>query len=501
MSSPLFVLTAALALLTTAQGAVRAAETVSATASGSGSVKKFTLVYTVNGFGAIEPQGCPHKVLHDGGLARRRSLLRQIEAAEAPVLLLDGGSSLFPEIDKPPDDEKEKLFLKAELVVEAMSRMGYKASAVGTTDLLLGLGELIHLTGRGKFPFLAANMTSPTGNPFKPYIILEVAGLRVGVFGLIAETMGKVYLAKVAPGIELQPSVETARKVVAELKGKVDLIVALAHVRQDASERLAKEVEGIDIVIDPAIEYGNHHPRIKDEEWEETIGRAVRLRSNGNGQSIGVVEIEFKKPGAGMGSRRKLDALLAQDAEGKAGGAEKAEIRDLQARNLYSIRPFDISPHFPDDFEMAALIDAFKKGNEVTSVPVQPIHAGRADYLTTAGCKDCHKKQYDNWTRTKHSKALATIQAYQSDQKPECISCHATGYGPAFTAPADLATFGDVQCEACHGTRPQHAKSPKTIQFGAIAESVCLPCHNEDILRKPFSFSQAILKVRCPEGS
>ncbi len=472
-----------------------------ASAAASGAAKKFTLVYTVNGFGAIEPQGCPHKVLHDGGLARRRTLLRQIEAAEAPVLLLDGGAALFPEVDKPADDEKEKLFLKAELVVEAMSRMGYKAAAVGTTDLLLGLGELTHLTGRAKFPFLAANMTSPTGNPFKPFIIVEVAGVKVGVIGLIVESMGKAYLAKVAPGIELLPSVETARKIVAELKGKVDLIVALAHVRQDVSQQLATEVEGIDIVIDPSIEFGNHHPRIKDEDWEQSLGRAVRLRANGNGQSIGVVEIEFRKAGAGMGSRRRLEALQADEAQGKTGDAERAEIRDLQGRNLYSIRPFDVSPHFPDDFEMAALVEAFKKGNEVTAVPVQPIHAGRADYLTTAGCKDCHKKQYDNWTNTKHSKALATIRAFRSDHKPECISCHATGYGPAFTAPADLATFGDVQCEACHGTRPQHAKDPKTYHFGAIAESVCLPCHNEDILRKPFSFGQAIIKVRCPEGS
>ena len=75
-----------------------------------------------------------------------------------------------------------------------------------------------------------------------------------------------------------------SRKSVEELKGKVDLVVALSHNRQDTNLELAG-LEGIDIVIDPSIEYGNHHPRIKDEEWEQALPRSLILRADGNGSS------------------------------------------------------------------------------------------------------------------------------------------------------------------------------------------------------------------------
>ncbi|MGH7377980.1 MAG: hypothetical protein ACREKK_11230, partial [Candidatus Methylomirabilales bacterium] len=126
-------------------------------------VRGLTLIYSVNNFGDTEPVGCPHKTLHDGGIARRLAFIRQETAAGRPVLVLDGGSTFFPEVDKPKDDEREKLFLKAELIAEGMNRMGYKAMALGSTDLLLGMGELTHLAGQLKFPVLAANLTLPAG--------------------------------------------------------------------------------------------------------------------------------------------------------------------------------------------------------------------------------------------------------------------------------------------------------------------------------------------------
>jgi hypothetical protein len=463
-----------------------------------GPERSFTLVYTVNSFGTTEPVGCPHKVLHDGGLARRMTCLRQLAAVGRPLLILDGGAALFPDVDKPPDDEKQKLFLNAELITEAMNRMEYKAMAVGTTDLLLGLGELTHLSGRARFPLLCANLALPGGLPFKPSTVVEVAGLKVGVIGLLIDTMGRVYLAKVAPGAELRPAIPAARKEVEELRGKVDLVVALAHIRQDQSRQLAREVEGIDLIIDPSIEYGNHHPRIKDEDWEETVGSTAILRADGNGSSLGVVEIDFQKRTAGMGSRARLAALEAKEAAGTAEEAERSEIRGLRSRNLFLLRRLPLSPHYADDLEAAALLDAHKGGGDVARVAAQPGPAARADYLTASACKSCHEKQHQFWTTTSHFSAFEGIHQSGDDRKPECISCHTTGYGPAFLAPAEAPRFAGIQCEACHGTSPLHLKDPAAHPFARVSESICLPCHNEDVLHKDFSYSAALRKVQCP---
>jgi len=462
--------------------------------------RHLALIYTVNNFGNTEPVGCPHKILHDGGLARRMTCIRQLVAsAGTPVLIVDAGSTFFPEVEKPQESDREKLFLKGELIAEAMHRMGYQAMAVGSTDLLLGLGELTSLAGRVKFPLLSANLVGPSGAPFKPYTVMEAGGLKVGVIGLLIDTMGKVYLGKVVPGGKVLPAVETARKMVEELKGKVDLVVALSHNRQETNLELAG-VPGIDIVIDPSIEFGNHHPRIKDEEWEKPVQRSVILRGDGNGSSLGLVEIDFRRAGAGLGSRERVEELEGNEKEGKITDEERAELKDLRGRNLYFLRRIPLSPHYADDPEAVGLLDAFRVGGDLAKVPARPAPGARSDYLTAAACLDCHPKQHQFWAGTSHQRAIEPILELKEDKKPECISCHATGYGPAFVSPADLKTFGGVQCEACHGTSPEHPADPAAHRFGSVSESICLPCHNEDIVKKDFSYGSALRKVQCPSG-
>src|ERR1041385_3102159 len=185
--------------------------------------RRLNLVYTINNFGATIPMGCPHKILHDGGLPRRMTCLHQLAAAQGPLLLLDGGSAFFQDLDKAPDGEHDKLLLQAELIAESYNRMGYGALAVGSSDLLLGLDELLHLRARTRFPFLCANLELPAGPPFPPSLVLESGGVRVGVIGLLVDSIGKLYLERVAPGGKVLPAIPSARKAIEGLKGKVDL--------------------------------------------------------------------------------------------------------------------------------------------------------------------------------------------------------------------------------------------------------------------------------------
>ncbi len=457
-----------------------------------------TIVYSVNSFGSLEPMGCPHKILHDGGLPRRMTCLRQLAAAQGPLLILDGGSAFFPDIDKAQDGDREKLLLNAEYICEAYNRMGYRAMAVGTSDLLLGLGELTHISERTKFTLLSANLAGPGGPPFKTSAVFEVGGVKVGVIGLLLDSIGRIYLERVLPGGKVLPVIPAAQKAVQDLRGKADLIVLLSHVKQEVNRQLAREVGGIDIVIDPSIEYANHHPRIKDEDWEEQVGKTLILRADGNGSTVGVLEIDFRGPGTGIGSRARLAELEGKVKDGAADEGERSELKDLQGRSLYGLRRLPLSPHYPDDPEGAALADARKKGEDVEKVPQRAAPAAKDDYLTASVCKGCHEKQYENWTHTSHFRAMDGILASGDARRPECLSCHTTGYGPGFLDPAEARTHGGVQCEACHGTRPDHVKDPPANRFGAVAESTCLPCHNEDVTRKDFSYVSSLRKVQCP---
>jgi hypothetical protein len=464
-------------------------------------VHRFTLVYTVNGFGVVEPTGCPHKILHDGGVPRRMTCIREIDAAEGPLLIVDGGAAIFPEIDKAPDADREKLLTKAELLVETQNRVHCAAMGIGTNDLLLGISELSLIAKGARFPFLCANLETPTGNPFKPYTIVEVAGVRIGLIGLLTDTLGKVYLERVVPGGKLGDPVAAARKSVAELRGNADMIIALSHCRMDANRKMASEVEGIDLIIDPSIEYGSHHAHIRDEDWEETVGRTVIFRGDGHYTVLGVVTVEFRKAGAGTASRLRLEALQAEEKEGTLDSNEKQELKDIPGRNLVALRKLPLAAHYADDAEGAALLDAWKSGGDVMKVAARTAPAFRENYLTAQGCKECHEKQYANWAGSKHAHAFEGIVATGTARKPECLSCHVTGYGPGFIDPAEATTFGGVQCEACHGTSPGHVQDPAANKFPSIAESTCLPCHNEDVVKGTnFSFMSGLQKVKCPKG-
>ena len=86
----------------------------------------------------------------------------------------------------------------------------------------------------------------------KPYTILEVNGLKVGVFGV----MGENAIAD-APtsGMNWNSAIDSAKQIVAELEDQCDLIVCISHsgTKKNGSEgediNLVKEVPGIDVVV------------------------------------------------------------------------------------------------------------------------------------------------------------------------------------------------------------------------------------------------------------
>src|SRR4029453_10243246 len=154
--------------------------------SAQDSARKFTLVYNVNNAGYIDVCGCKHKEVRQGSITRRASFLKQLRATGRQICLLDGGSSLFAFEDRLKDAERDEAIRKAELIVEAYNRMGYQAMAVGSFDLVGGMDTLLALQKRAKFPFLSANVvhTKTKSLFFKPYTILETAGVKIGVIGL-----------------------------------------------------------------------------------------------------------------------------------------------------------------------------------------------------------------------------------------------------------------------------------------------------------------------------
>lgn len=170
-------------------------------------------------------------------------------------------------------------------------------------------------------------------------------------------------------------------------------------------------------------------------------------------------------------------------------------------------------------------------------------------YVGSAKCKMCHNKvekgaQYTKWLEGPHSGAFETLKSDESAtiaaekgiegnawEAPECLKCHATGFGDggyevkceAFWNPAAddkagakavkrMEALKGVGCESCHGAGSKYksSKAKKAIAAGEITaasvgllevnEATCVACHNEESpTYKPFDYEARNAEIAHPK--
>ncbi len=105
----------------------------------------------------------------------------------------------------------------------------------------------------------------------------------------------------------------------------------------------------------------------------------------------------------------------------------------------------------------------------------------------SAACVGCHSEEHGAWEASPHAKAMARLDATQS-QDPTCVRCHATAErsGPPPATVAEFHTSESVGCESCHGPGEAHVKAgggKGNIEgLGedcpvCVLEAVCTSCH------------------------
>lgn len=114
-------------------------------------------------------------------------------------------------------------------------------------------------------------------------------GIRIGFFGLVAESTPRFALPKNVEGMEFQDQIESARQAVRELRGKnPDLIVGISHVGKENDVELAQEVDGIDVLVG-----GHSHDRILDPRKEN--GTLI-VQAGSSGENVGRLDLTLSVP-------------------------------------------------------------------------------------------------------------------------------------------------------------------------------------------------------------
>jgi len=218
------------------------------------------------------------------GFAKIATLIKEAKEANPNTLVLDAGDTLhgMPIVN----------ISKGENAVKVLQAAGYDYMTVGNHDFNYGKERLFELRDMSEVGMICANVLNEKGESiFTPYVIKEIGGVRIGIFGLATpETTYKTSPSNVV-GLTFEDPVKVSEKMVAELKDKTDVIIALAHLGLDessviTSKALAENVKGIDVIID-----GHSHTTLETG----LMVNGVLIAQTGNYDSnLGYVNIEVQ---------------------------------------------------------------------------------------------------------------------------------------------------------------------------------------------------------------
>ena len=227
-----------------------------------------------------------------GGAGALANAIKKHAEPGARTLLLDGGDWF--------QGTPEGTLSGGKVMVEVFNALGYDAVVVGNHDYDLDEGRLKGLIADLKVPVLGFNVVrTATGErvPYlKPYILKDLGGVKVGIFGLLTSNMPFLTFAKNFPGLTAQEEVSSARRAVAELKAAgAEVIVALTHVgiRRDADKefiddrKIAAEVPGIDLIVG-----GHTHTALTRPERDPAHGTLI-VQSGSYLTRVGSAVLEF----------------------------------------------------------------------------------------------------------------------------------------------------------------------------------------------------------------
>lgn len=478
-----------------------------------------TIFFTAELRGEIEPCGCNSNPL--GDLSRLAALVQDAtkQRGKNAVAWLDAGSLLFSESPRLSDNQREQERLKAALILGQVDQLGMAASALGRFDLSDGKEV--------KPARQAANVAAGQGVALDPPRVLDVGGVRLGVFGLANPD------DLAAAGLTASDPFEAAAKVVPELRQQgAQVIVALTQLDRSDAQKLARKNLGIDFIVagreapDPSVTGG-----ASAGKGIEKSGEAYVVVPAQRGQSTVRIDVHTV-PGAATplvdayGEERAKDRIdelakrradLEQQLAGwkKDAGADpkfiaqqeqqlaawKKESDELTANPLrrpasgswFTAAHVLVQRKLRCDKDVVAAKRAFDKAAAEKNLAAAakqvppPVPPGGAGYAGIEECAMCHQKAVDFWKNTHHAQAWKTIADVGKDANRDCVSCHVTGWekpgGATLLGLTKEPTLRSVQCEACHGASGRHVDSDgkeRTTLVRSTPETTCKTCHQPE---------------------
>ena len=210
----------------------------------------------------------------DIGMAKIYSVVEKVREENPNTLLIDNGDTIQGTILS--DDLYNTRKDVAHPVIDVMNFMKYDSMTLGNHEFNFGLDLIEKIDKEAEFPLLAANATYKEDGSYlvEPYTIVEVAGVKVGILGLTNPNIPKWDGPKVTE-LQFDNMVDATEKLIDELKGKTDVIVATAHAGfeeeygNDGGQAVIEKFPEI-----AALLVGHSHATVNEKFGETVVGGA-----------------------------------------------------------------------------------------------------------------------------------------------------------------------------------------------------------------------------------
>lgn len=247
-----------------------------------------------------------------GSMTQLYTMVKKVRSENPNTILLDAGDMI--------QDNSAELFNdqpKSPMMV-AMNEMNYDAWVMGNHEFNFGLDVLEKISSQFKGQALVGNIFKENGDRYMPaYTIIERDGIKVGVIGMNTPMItefekGTDHL----DGVIVKDPVEETRKAIAELKGKVDVMVGLMHMGLDNEN--GNPGTGVTDIANAnpelaAIFAGHMHQLIESQ----TVNGVLISEPNKYGTHMSRIDLKFTKEDGKIALKSKeAKALAVKKADG-----------------------------------------------------------------------------------------------------------------------------------------------------------------------------------------
>ena len=214
-----------------------------------------------------------------GGYARIAALIEEVrDARRERVLAFDCGDTLhgtYPAVRS-----------EGEALVPILNALGFDAMTAHW-EFAYGPEQFQKVARDLDYPVLAINCYDATTNDlvFPPYTVCETDGLQVGVIGIAAAIVDKVMPPSFSKGLRFSLGSAELPGYVARLRDdeRVDLVVVVSHLGFPQEVKLAREVDGIDLLLS-----GHTHNRLFEPAL---VNNTIIIQSGCHGSFLGRLDL------------------------------------------------------------------------------------------------------------------------------------------------------------------------------------------------------------------